>query len=315
MTEQIDRNPLVSVIIPSYNHKPYVESAILSVLNQSYRNTELIVIDDGSTDGSAEFLTELNKEHPFIFLSQKNRGLSKTLNRGISMAKGSYLSLLASDDVFLPHKLETLVAAMEQSERDVAVVCGDAAFMDGDGHPVERASGNNRYATFINYYQAAFPAIDIKGAFGSYRTLIYNNHIPAMSALMRRSAVEDIGLFSEDKALEDWCLWLRMARRFSIRYIDDVVARYRVYEANSSITLSMRLTLDALDLLDREKPFCVQRDCLREWRDNYYRTLFTLLEKGEIVRVLRRLRLRDIPSFLTHNFLRIISKRLGRNRR
>ncbi|MDA9580498.1 glycosyltransferase family 2 protein, partial [Luminiphilus sp.] len=89
----------VSVIIPSYNHKRYIEAAILSVKKQTYEPIELVVVDDGSTDGSVDLLLELRKEFGFQLKCQKNVGVCATLNRGIAeMASGSYIALLASDD-------------------------------------------------------------------------------------------------------------------------------------------------------------------------------------------------------------------------
>ena len=91
---------LVSIIIPCYNHINYVEESILSVLGQSYSDIELIVIDDGSTDGSAELLERLSREYKFRLYIQENCGLTETLNKAIfGYAKGDFIQLLASDDV------------------------------------------------------------------------------------------------------------------------------------------------------------------------------------------------------------------------
>ncbi|PID80778.1 glycosyl transferase family 2, partial [bacterium DOLZORAL124_64_63] len=90
--------PAVTYIIPSYNHCPYVEQAILSVMNQDYDDIELIVLDDGSTDGSRELLQKLSSKLGFIYGEHPNMGCAATLHKGFKMARGKYVCTLASDD-------------------------------------------------------------------------------------------------------------------------------------------------------------------------------------------------------------------------
>src|SRR6056297_934697 len=116
-------NPLVSVIIPSYNHAQYIESAIESVLAQTYPNIELIIVDDGSSDNSHEVIRKY-EEHPqiSIILNKKNKGQSAVINQALATSSGKYIAILPSDDWFLPEKIALQVAKMEACDQEVGVV-------------------------------------------------------------------------------------------------------------------------------------------------------------------------------------------------
>lgn len=104
--------PLVSVIIASYNHEKYIEASIASVAAQTYRNVELLVVDDGSSDGSVELLRGLQAKYGFDLRVQQNQGLSRTLNEAIARARGNLIVPFGSDDIMLPQRLEKQVAHM-----------------------------------------------------------------------------------------------------------------------------------------------------------------------------------------------------------
>ena len=97
-----ERPPLVTAVIASYNHGPYVEASILSVLGQTYPHIELLVIDDGSRDDSVERIRRLQALHGFDFRVQENRGLARMLNEAVARARGSLIAPFGSDDVMLP---------------------------------------------------------------------------------------------------------------------------------------------------------------------------------------------------------------------
>ncbi len=116
--------PLVSVIIPVYNVRPYLRESLDSVINQTYKNLEIIVVDDGSTDGSSEICDGYHKKDNRIrVIHQKNRGLSSARNTGLDVAHGEIIAFLDSDDAFLPDMIEILVNGLENSDSDIAV-CG-----------------------------------------------------------------------------------------------------------------------------------------------------------------------------------------------
>ncbi|HNL92410.1 MAG TPA: glycosyltransferase family A protein, partial [Pseudomonadales bacterium] len=129
--------PRVSILISAYKHERYVEACVRSVLAQTYPNIELIVLDDGSPDGTAAVLQRLQDEakntaRPFTFITKKNSGLSDTLNQALALATGKYICQFGSDDIMLPEKTAIQVAFME-THPDVAVCGGNALNIDGDG--------------------------------------------------------------------------------------------------------------------------------------------------------------------------------------
>ena len=117
--------PLVTVIIPSYNHAQYIENAIESVLNQTYKNVELIVNDDGSSDGTHEVLKKyIGNDRITIILNKENRNQAVVLNEAIDIARGEFIGVLPSDDWYLPRKIEMQVEKFNQVFKKVGVIYG-----------------------------------------------------------------------------------------------------------------------------------------------------------------------------------------------
>lgn len=110
-------SPLVSIVVPCYNHANYVRETIESIVNQTYKNIELVVIDDGSTDNSVEIIQKLAKNYNFTFIYRPNKGLSATLNEGMNLSKGKYFCACAcaSDDLYIIDKIEKKVKFMEEN--------------------------------------------------------------------------------------------------------------------------------------------------------------------------------------------------------
>ena len=131
--------PLISVIIPVYNGNGYLPAALLSILNQTYKNLEIIVIDDGSTDNSYEIMKNFAKEDKRlrIFKNPKNLNISHTLNRGIKLAKGQYLARMDADDVALPHRLEKQIKYL-LDHPEVVIVGGQCQTIDITGKVIGR---------------------------------------------------------------------------------------------------------------------------------------------------------------------------------
>ena len=118
-------NTLVSVVIPSYNHKRYIGKAIQSVIDQKYRPIELIIIDDGSSDGSGELIWSLRSKIEksgiaFKFIERENRGAHHTINEGLKLASGEWLTILNSDDYYLPTRITSLLKALADEKGEFA---------------------------------------------------------------------------------------------------------------------------------------------------------------------------------------------------
>ncbi len=183
--------PTVSVIIPAYNQAHYLNLAISSVLEGSYQDFEIIVIDDGSTDNTAHVTQDFLDPRVRYFF-QENRGLSSARNTGISHATGEFLTYLDSDDLFLPEKLTLLVKAIN-SEPRIGLIAGQAIIIDENNQPLGEI------------FDQPLPSD------GSQ--LLLGNPLHVGSVLLRSEWQKRVGLFDQNlRSYEDWDLWLRLAR-------------------------------------------------------------------------------------------------------
>ena len=229
--------PLVSVIIPSYNHAEYVEQSILSVVNQSYKNIELIVIEDGSTDHSRNILEVLQKQFGFYLEFQSNQGISKTMNKAIRYAKGKYITGVASDDIWVEGRLEKQVRFME-SHPDCSVAVGKALFIDKDGQ--ERDD-------IVVFSSITHPEQQLK-----FESLIEDNCIPAGATMFTKEIWEKCGGYNEDTPIEDWDFWLKIAYENKIAYLDEYLVYYRRHDSNISNN-TLKMYVEAWKIVDSWK--------------------------------------------------------------
>lgn len=217
MTSTSDSSqPLVSVIIASYNHASYIEASIESVLQQSYPNIELLVVDDGSRDDSVARIEALQKVHGFDFRVQANKGLSCTLNETIERARGSLIAPFGSDDIMLPDRIARQVAYMADKP-GVGICAGNVRKIDGSGlelpghspHPARRLDFED---VLLNLKPGA----------------------PAPTLLFRREALDAVGGFDSSIRLEDVYIELMITRHgYYIDVMDDVLALYRIHASNT----------------------------------------------------------------------------------
>lgn len=216
----MDNFPLVSAIVPSYNHEKYIEECILSIVNQTYKNIELIVIDDGSKDNSREILEKLQKKYNFTLIFQKNQGVSKTMNRAIGeYAHGKYISGSASDDFLMPDKIEKQVAFMEANP-EYALVCGKVYVVDGQSEIIK---------DFQFFSPVKDPSKDL-----TFEAIMDENRIPTPSIMWRREFWDKCGGYDENTCVEDFDLWLKMSHIAKIGYMDDYLAYYRWHGENAT---------------------------------------------------------------------------------
>jgi alpha-1,3-rhamnosyltransferase len=211
----------VSVVIPSFNHAPYVESAVASVLDQTLPDLELLVIDDGSTDGSADgiarFLDRRGDARARL-RARENRGLCATLNEGLRWARGEFFAYLGSDDVWEPAKLERQVEASRAAGPNAGACYTDCLVIDAEGRILDRLGRQYR-----------FRGGDI------YRDLARMRfHPPSPTNLFVRERLIRAGGFDESLPIEDRDAWLRVARHYRVAYVDEPLARFRVHGSNTS---------------------------------------------------------------------------------
>jgi len=289
--------PLVSILVPCYNHEKYVEETIKSILNQTYNNIELIVIDDGSKDNSVQIIQKLADLHKFIFIQRQNRGLSTTLNEGISIANGDYISLVASDDILEHNKIEISIKIFLNIDNSYSMVVGNAKFIDNSSKPLKLKRKEHKFEDVISYYTYRKYKFNIKTDFGTYKSILTGNYIPAMSCTIKKSYLLKCGLFDEEYSLEDWSFWLKLSKISKFYFTDQVFANYRMHASNSIILINEKLFLDTLKILIREYEYCKINNYMEEWEYRYY---------GLVISTIKNLKFRRLKYFHYFNLLSFI---------
>ncbi len=236
---------LVSVIIPSYNHEKYVQDTIESIIAQTYKNIELIVVDDGSKDSTWQKIQEMRDKcnERFIkvhFETKENEGTCKTLNRLLSLAQGEFIYLIASDDLAKFNAIEKEINFLK-SNSDYALVVGDNEIIDSEGNVCYWDKTRNnvydikkaKYKTFCDFLKQNRKDIDFNSKqFGNYQSLYVGNYIPN-GYLIRKSIFEKIGYFTPEAPLEDYWLMLQISKYAKIKYLDEILFSYRWHGANT----------------------------------------------------------------------------------
>lgn len=213
-------NPVVTYAIASYNHADYITEAIESVVNQTYLDIELIVIDDGSSDESRvkiEKLIQKCKERfvRFEYHANTNQGLCGSLNDAISWAQGTYFACLASDDFIYPGKVAEQVKYLENNP-NCAAVFGNVNIVDEKSHVIQKHSPK----------EASYAFQDV---------LMHMHYLPAVTQLMRLSVIKQVDGYPIDIKIEDWFMWLKMSELgFQLDRLPMVVAGYRRHASNTS---------------------------------------------------------------------------------
>lgn len=210
--------PRVSVVIPTYNRARLICETLDSVLAQTYRDFEIIVVDDGSTDGTQEVVSRYGPS--LRYLRQENAGPAAARNAGIRASGGEYVAFLDSDDLWLPRKLEEEMAVLA-SEPSCAWAYCDVEMFDGQNGRVI-----GRYGKLVHRPRQGWVP----------RWLLLGDFVASPTPVVRRTVFEQVGYFDESDVLrhrEDWDMWLRIAARYPVRYLPQVLARYRRHSGSS----------------------------------------------------------------------------------
>lgn len=232
--------PLISVIMPAYNHEHYIQDAIKSIIAQTYKNIELLIIDDGSSDSTFQKILEMQKicKERFVRFAgktQNNMGVALTLNQLISDAAGEYVYVIASDDLAKPYAIATQVEFL-QNNHDYALVVGDNEIIDSNG---DIAYWDKRQHLVYDKEKAKYltfgAALKIKKRgrdFGSYLSLYAENHIPN-GYMIRKSIFQKTGLYTSDAPLEDWYMNMQIAKHSKLKYLNQILFSYRWHDTNT----------------------------------------------------------------------------------
>lgn len=208
-------NPLISVIIPTYNRARMIKRAVESVLAQSYKNFEIIVVDDGSTDGTKEALSEYINKGEIKYILQNNAGPGVARNNGIQKARGELVAFLDSDDEWMPDKLEKQVKVFQQKGDDI-IVFSNMEYINERGEKIGELFQKTRPSDGMILKQ-----------------LLSDNFISTSSVVAPRSIILKAGGFAKNNKLfsigEEHILWLKLASSTEFCYIQEPLVRYHIH--------------------------------------------------------------------------------------
>jgi len=209
--------PLVSVIIPTYNYGEFLGEAVHSVQAQSYATREIIIVDDGSTDDTQGIVRTFGDDVRYV--RQANAGPSVARNNGIEHARGDFVGFLDADDLWLPEKLAKQMALFDQLGASVGLIgTGTYDKFDGAGERIEEKLLPQRKNVTVDK-----------------TALLMRNHIACSSALVRRSCLEHVGGFDNTlRYCEDWDLWLRISRHYDVAVVDEPLVHRKQHHASAS---------------------------------------------------------------------------------
>lgn len=234
-----EKQPLVSVVIPCYNHENFVQDCIRSVINQTYQNIELIIIDDGSKDNSVSKIEEMSEKCKrrfvrFEFRHRANKGLSATLNEALEWCEGEYYCSFASDDIMTENRIKKQLEYLNENPK-CAGVFGAFEVINPTGLVENvRKKNNKKY-----YFKDIF---------------LHEHELPAPTQLLRMEVVKKIGGYVKGIVIEDWFMWLKITELgYSLDYIDEIFVKYRRHDSNTSNQLELmhQGRLDVIKIFDR----------------------------------------------------------------
>lgn len=241
------RRPKVSVCIPSYNHARYLPATIESVLAQTFRDFEIVIVDDGSSDDSLQIAESYMSRYPSLIRvvthpGKRNMGIGKTVNRAFSESRGEYFCGLPSDDLCCQDKLEAQVSFLEKNS-DVDWVYGYAEFINEEGVPLPETS---------------LFGIDITVTPDPLESLIQRNAVPGMTVLVRRESWGRSGPEDEGLIYSDWEHWIRLLANTKAAFLHRPLVLYRTHSHNASIGINgqvnTRRSLEVMRVIKGKSP-------------------------------------------------------------
>lgn len=212
--------PLVSVIVPTYNRPDMLAETIKSILNQTFRDFEIIVVNDAGPD-VGKIVYGLNQCGNITYVRHSvNRGLAASRNTGIKLSRGKYITYLDDDDIYYPDHIETLAAYLEKSEYRIAYTDANRAHQHRENGTYVTKEIDRPYSHDFNYDE-----------------ILVTNYIPVLCFMHEKSCLDETGLFEESyRVLEDWDMWIRMSRKFRLAHIKKITAEFRWRVDGSTMT-------------------------------------------------------------------------------
>jgi len=208
--------PLVSVLIPVFNAEKYIRESVESILGQTYSNIEILVVNDGSSDGSYSILKEI-KDERIILLNQENQGVAVALNRALNQAKGKYISRQDADDISFPNRIEKEVVFMEENKQ-VGLVGAWATVIDSQG----KSKGQLKHSVSNRKLQY---------------DILWDSPFVSSTTMFRKDCLEKTGMFYEGNDLfEDYSMWSSISRNYELANIPEILIKYRELSTGLSFT-------------------------------------------------------------------------------
>ncbi len=225
---------LVSIIIPAWNAGRYIKEAIDSAIDQTYKNIEIIVVDDGSTDNTKDVIAPFIESHKIKYIYQENKGLSGARNTGIKNSNGEYIALLDSDDIFLPDKIKEQVTQLEEFPNCDVSYCDLYHFWDNDPERLLKLN--------YKYYSGSevFP------------NLLARSFIAPVTVVFRKNVFEKFGYFDENirQFAEDIEFWLRISYRgANIFFLPKILAKLRLRKEGNIQSNQPMMKITALKVI------------------------------------------------------------------
>ena len=218
----------VSVIIPTFNREHLLKETMESILNQTFKYFELIIVDNYSTDNTEKLVKSYNDKRIRYFKNRNKGVVAVNRNFGIKKANGEFIAFCDDDDLWMPDKLEKQVAEFEKDEQ-VALVCTNGIAFNETGETGLTKKSHLRDSDF------------------TFKSLIFSNPIYNSSAILRKTVIDDVGMLDEDPEIfgaEDHYLWIRLAKKYSIKYINLPLIKYRThpgaYRRNETESLNVQ---------------------------------------------------------------------------
>jgi len=234
----MSKTQLVSFLIPYYNHKQYVGQTLDSILNDTYPNKEVIIINDGSTDNDISVINNWIKRNsntlPINFISRENKGITKTFNELARTSNGKYIVFCASDDYLINNTIKDRVSILEKNQEKMVLIA-DTSVVDSNSRTIHKSSIDdwmpNKHSNKENYFSDEGLAYEI----------INRWKLPGPCSMMNKKLFIESGGYDETLFLEDWDFYLRAAAHKSIIYYDQKVAAYRIHGKNFSSKSKFKL--------------------------------------------------------------------------
>jgi glycosyltransferase involved in cell wall biosynthesis len=222
----IENSPLISVVIASYNHAPYIKEAINSIFYQTFQNFEIIITDDGSSDNSIEIIQEIEDERIKLFVFEKNQGACAAINNCILNAKGKYIAVMNSDDVWLKDKLEIQFSYLTNNQ-NIDAVFSSAEFLDENMKPFKKSE--------IPFYSDIFKKSNRSSGKWLEQFFFAGNCLCHPSILIKKECYDVIGLYDNRyRQLPDLDMWIKFCKRFKLHVMQDNLVKFRVLNGNKN---------------------------------------------------------------------------------